>query len=209
MVHGNIVDENDSPLAFATVVQKGTNHGTTTDSLGNFSINIKSEEDNVTLVASYVGYETTEKQISLSDSEIIIKIQSKPITLSDILVTGYGYTTGKITLGGAIAVCRKSTTFEKIDTSIRKVLKIQAVKIYPNPAIKGNTIHLEIKHAGDYQLQLLNNQSVLIMAEKINIISDKINYAIQIPSNITAGIYYLRLIDEQKKKSYTEKVIVQ
>ena len=34
---------------------------------------------------------------------------------------------------------------DTIKTAVKKTLNISAFKIYPNPAIKGNTMHLEIK----------------------------------------------------------------
>lgn len=52
-VTGNITDENGLPLPGATVVEQGTDNGTTTDFDGNYQISI--QEGNV-LILSFVGY---------------------------------------------------------------------------------------------------------------------------------------------------------
>jgi hypothetical protein len=209
IITGKVVDENNNPLAYASVIQKGFIGGTTTDSLGNFSIKVNSYDDSIILIASYVGYSSIEKNILLQSnnvSDVIIKLPEYVSKgLVDVVVISESL---RGTVGGLI-ICRKVTTFEKINTAVHKVLNISAFKVYPNPAIKGSTIHLEINQAGEYQLYLLDDRSGLIKAEEINIYSKKSVASITIPSNIAAGIYYVRLIDEQKKKSYTEKIIIQ
>jgi len=52
-VTGNITDENGLPLPGATVVEQGTDNGTTTDFDGNYQISI--QEGNI-LILSFVGY---------------------------------------------------------------------------------------------------------------------------------------------------------
>ena len=58
-------------------------------------------------------------------------------------------------------------------------------------------------------MQLLDNQSRLMQTEEINVDTKNAITQIQLQSNIAAGVYYLRLINEQTKKQYTEKLIVQ
>ena len=52
-VTGNITDENGLPLPGATVVEQGTDNGTTTDFDGNYQISI--QEGNI-VILSFVGY---------------------------------------------------------------------------------------------------------------------------------------------------------
>ena len=54
-VSGNVTDENGLPLPGATVIEQGTNNGTTTDFDGNYSIEVA---DDAMLEVSYVGYAT-------------------------------------------------------------------------------------------------------------------------------------------------------
>ena len=60
-ISGNVVDENDKPIQYATVTITETKHATTTDSLGNFSLDTDSPDNLVTLVISYIGYESIQK----------------------------------------------------------------------------------------------------------------------------------------------------
>lgn len=52
-VTGNITDENGLPLPGATVVEQGTDNGTTTDFDGNYQISV--QEGNI-LILSFVRY---------------------------------------------------------------------------------------------------------------------------------------------------------
>jgi hypothetical protein len=206
-INGKVVDENNKPLSFVTIFQKGTTRATTTDSLGNFSINVMSYEDSVTLTASYIGFSSIEKRIKISNtdvSNVIINLKEQVMGLNEVVVTSQ-VLQGRT--AGGLSVCRRITTFEKIDSSFRKVIGIS--NVFPNPVLRGNSFHIQIKNAGDYQMQLLDNQSRLIQVEEINTVSNNSTKQIQLSSNTTAGIYYLRLINEQTKKSYTEKLIIQ
>ena len=82
-------------------------------------------------------------------------------------------------------------------------------KLYPNPVVNNSIINLQIKNTGKYQMQLLDNQSRLVQAEEINVDAKNTTTQIQLQSNIAAAMYYLRLINEQIKKQYTEKPIIQ
>ncbi len=56
-VKGKIVDENGNPLPGATILQKGTTNGATSDLDGNFSLTVPSD---ATLAISFVGYTSIE-----------------------------------------------------------------------------------------------------------------------------------------------------
>ncbi len=65
MISGVIKDAaNEEPLAFATVAIKGTTSGTTTDLNGEYRLVV--DEGTYTLVASYMGYVTLEKEITVA-----------------------------------------------------------------------------------------------------------------------------------------------
>ena len=55
--HGVIVDQNGEPIIGASILEKGTTNGVTTDLYGKFSLNVKK---GATLVISYIGYKTQE-----------------------------------------------------------------------------------------------------------------------------------------------------
>ncbi|MCE7066805.1 TonB-dependent receptor [Dyadobacter sp. CY326] len=61
-VTGKISDENGDPLIGASVVEKGANNGTITDGRGAYTLAVG--RSNATLVVTYVGYTTMEREIS-------------------------------------------------------------------------------------------------------------------------------------------------
>jgi len=83
---GKIFDENSMPLPGASIVEKGTSNGVTTDFDGVFSMSLNAS--NATIVISYVGYETQE--VFIGDQKQI-EIQLKPDTalLGEVLIVGY------------------------------------------------------------------------------------------------------------------------
>jgi hypothetical protein len=61
LVHGRILNEKGQPLAGATVLHKGTAHGTSTDAQGNYSLRVPASAQ-ATLQYGYGGY--TEQEVA-------------------------------------------------------------------------------------------------------------------------------------------------
>ena len=74
-------------LPGVNVIVQGTNKGTTTDAEGNYSIQLAESE--TTLVFSFVGYSAQTVQVD-NRSVIDIELQSDVVSLSEIVVVGYG-----------------------------------------------------------------------------------------------------------------------
>ena len=70
-ITGTITDKdvNNSPLAFANAVIKGTSIGTTTDEKGKYSLKV--EPGNYTLVFSFIGYENLEVKVTVKAGETL------------------------------------------------------------------------------------------------------------------------------------------
>ena len=65
-ITGTIKDENGQPFPGVNVIVKGTSTGTTTDASGKYSLSV--EDENATLVISFVGYKTQEVALAGRDS---------------------------------------------------------------------------------------------------------------------------------------------
>lgn len=85
-VSGVVTDESGEPLPGATVLEKGTSNGTTTDIDGNYTINVP---DNAVLLVSFVGYITQEVAVN-ARSTIDISMELDVETLEEVVVVGYG-----------------------------------------------------------------------------------------------------------------------
>lgn len=87
IVRGKVKDENGQPVPGTNILVKGTSTGTASDANGDYSLNIP--EGKGTLVFVFIGYVTQEVEVN---GRAVIDISLKPevISLSEIVVTGYG-----------------------------------------------------------------------------------------------------------------------
>ena len=105
-IRGSIKDDNNVPLAGATVSVKGTSRTTQTDANGNFTI---AANEGQSLVVSYVGYTTQDFVISNSGPLNLVLRQAQN-SLQDVVVVGYG-TQRKANLTGAVSTVDVGKTF--------------------------------------------------------------------------------------------------
>ena len=92
LVSGTVTDTNGQPLPGASIVEKGTANGTTTDFDGNFSVSV--DDENAILIVSYIGFTTLEVQVE-GKSDIQIKLFEDSAKLDEVVVIGYGTATKK------------------------------------------------------------------------------------------------------------------
>ncbi len=86
-ITGKVTDRSGLPLPGASVLVEGTTNGAVTDFDGLYTINVK--EDGVTLIFSYVGFET--QYIDLKDqTEVNVALDEASEVLDQIVLIGYG-----------------------------------------------------------------------------------------------------------------------
>lgn len=96
-VHGIVSDPSGEPLIGASIREKGSKTGVTTDVDGRYEISVKS---GVTLVFSYIGYESAE--FVANKPELNVTLQDNNVSLNEMVVVGYGQQR-KSDLTGAIS----------------------------------------------------------------------------------------------------------
>jgi TonB-linked SusC/RagA family outer membrane protein len=96
-VSGTVKDEQGEPVAFASIIIKGTSKGTAADALGNFRLEVPSGKKNV-LRISATGFETVEVNVTGDKAEVILKSGT---ALSEVVVTAFGAKQQKKSLGFA------------------------------------------------------------------------------------------------------------
>jgi TonB-linked SusC/RagA family outer membrane protein len=94
---GKLSDINGEPLVGASVIEKGTNNGTTSDSEGKFSITV---QQNATLQVSMVGFATQDVAVG-TQNFIEVSMVESALNLDDVVVVGYGQQK-KANLTGAV-----------------------------------------------------------------------------------------------------------
>lgn len=100
-VTGKIVDNSGFPLPGATVLVKGTNNGTVTNSDGIYSISNVSPAS--VLVFSFVGMKTQE--VTVAEQTIInIEMEEESIGINEVVAIGYGTAKKKDVTGSIVNV---------------------------------------------------------------------------------------------------------
>ncbi|WP_316793376.1 SusC/RagA family TonB-linked outer membrane protein [Pedobacter frigoris] len=87
LIRGKITDISGSPIPGATITEKGTKNGTTSDEKGAFSINLSN--NNAVIVISMIGYESFEIVASAIQNGVI-KLTESNRQLNEVVVTAYG-----------------------------------------------------------------------------------------------------------------------
>jgi len=130
--------------------------------------------------------------------------------LDTVTVIGYSYTTGKM-LVGAISVCKVESAEVKEDSVKREEVFTNEMnfKVYPNPVQAGSLLNISFKSSDDFpqRIQILSSSGQLVSQVKQNGKEYAAVTNIQIPSNLTAGAYFLQAITKSKKVK-TAKFIV-
>jgi TonB-linked SusC/RagA family outer membrane protein len=100
IVKGIVKDQNEEPMIGVTVKLKGTTMGTTTDTKGQYSIEVPNESS--VLVFSFVGFLPQEITVG-NRTSINVVLSQDDKALSEVVVVGYG-TKEKVNLTGAVGV---------------------------------------------------------------------------------------------------------
>jgi TonB-linked SusC/RagA family outer membrane protein len=87
VVKGTVTDVKGVPLVGASVKVKGTPTVTNTNASGAYTIAVA--DKNAVLVFSYVSFISTERPVG-SNTEINVSLKGEDVTLSEVVVVGYG-----------------------------------------------------------------------------------------------------------------------
>ncbi|MDE6448848.1 MAG: SusC/RagA family TonB-linked outer membrane protein [Muribaculaceae bacterium] len=100
-VSGTVFEEDGTtPMTGATVIQKGTQNGVSTDIDGKFSL--KTTGKKPVIVINYIGY--TPKEITVTDENpLTIVMNSSAVNLNEVVVTALGITREQKSLGYSVS----------------------------------------------------------------------------------------------------------
>lgn len=205
---GRVVNENGEPVPYASVFIKDTKSGVNCDAAGYFDIKINPKDKFVTLVTSSIGYEKSEKDISInggSMNEIVLK--NNLGFLKEIVVTSYG-SIRKGDVVGSFSTIKKRE--DSITNRIRNFFVKDSLRVYPNPAKSEGQIRIEIKRneTNEMQIELFNLQGQMINSTVVSNHAENKILTYKLP-NVISGSYLLRLTNKKSGKAHTEKIIIQ
>ncbi|SDD69267.1 iron complex outermembrane recepter protein [Pricia antarctica] len=144
-VSGTVTDAENVPLPGATVLEKGTTNGTTTDFDGNFSINVAND---AVLDVSYLGYTSTETSVA-GQTTLTVQLEEDATQLDDVVVVGYG-TQKRSDITGAIASVKSDDFNQGVVTNPGELLqgKMAGVNIASNSGEPGASQNVIIRGIG-------------------------------------------------------------
>jgi TonB-linked SusC/RagA family outer membrane protein len=124
-ITGTVTSEDDfSALPGVSIIVKGTNRGTSTDSLGKFSISASTGE---LLVFSFLGFKSRELPVSSAHMEVTLTNSEQ--RMEDVVVVGYG-TQRKGDITGAISSIKEQALKEVPVTGPSQMLQGRAAGVY-------------------------------------------------------------------------------
>jgi len=158
-VSGTITDPDGNGIPGATVVQKGTSNGTTSNMDGKYTINVTSPK--AVLQISFVGMKTVEEVVN-GRTVINVKMESTEIGLTEVVVTALGIQREKKTL-----------TYASQQVSGDEMLKARDQNFMN--ALSGKTSGLDIKTSssgagGSTKAVLRGNKSLVGLSEPLYVI---------------------------------------
>lgn len=118
-VSGSIVDEKGDPLPGANVLVKGTTIGTTSDASGAYTLSIS--EANAVLVFSFIGYTSKEVAVN-SQTRIDVNLDPDIVSLSEVVVTGYG-SQSKRDITGSVSTIDSKLLLQTPSTNLAQALQ--------------------------------------------------------------------------------------
>lgn len=158
-ISGSVVDKDGVPLPGASILEKGTTNGVTTDFDGNYSVEVSSE--NSELVISFLGFTT--QVIKVSDrSVIIITLKEDAQSLEEVIITALGIKKSKKALGYGIAKVESEEIENRPEANLAKTLqgKISGVTISTSNGQTGAAPSIRIR--GSISLTGFNGPLIVI-----------------------------------------------
>jgi Secretion system C-terminal sorting domain len=163
------------------------------------------------LEANLAKYEI-QRSTSNQSFETIATIQAKG---SNAVTVNYTFTDTKPLKGKNIYRLKMVDTRNGIKYTTNKIINgdMQAMEIsgfnaYPNPARPGSSLTLNLNNTGEYAVRIINLAGKIMYSGKmVNAHFSPLN--LQIPGNLSAGMYVIDVIEEGNNHHHQQKLIIQ
>ena len=160
-ITGKITDSKGEAIPFASVIEKGTTNGTTSDGDGVFSLTVKQLP--ATIIASSLGYITKEAIINDVNSPTNISLSEDSVSLEEVVVTGLASSIKRSNLANAISTISSE---ELIGTTGQSTIdgalsgKLTGVNIVSSSGAPGGGIAVRLRGISSING---NNQPLIIV----------------------------------------------
>ena len=146
IVQGTVTDKDGNPLPGATVIESGTDNGTTSDFDGKFSLAVSDE--NATLEISFIGFKSQQIVASINES-MDIQLIASVSGLDDVVVVGYGSQNAR-DLTSAISKIKIDDAQVKSTSNVQNMMygKAAGVQVTAESGEPGAGIEIRIRGVG-------------------------------------------------------------
>lgn len=141
-------------LIGATIAVKGSTAVTQVDVAGKFAIDVPA---NAVLVVRYVGYTDQEVQVE-GKTTLDIKLQKVTKDLDEVVITGFGLTTKKATLAGAVSQLSGEDLSQSRATSASGAMagKVAGINFRQTSGRPGENPTIRVRNFGDNPLIIID-----------------------------------------------------
>jgi TonB-linked SusC/RagA family outer membrane protein len=142
-VTGKVVNSTNQPVANVSVIEKGTNNGTTTNEDGNFTLTVVNQQG--VLIFSSVGFKTQEVNLSGRNS-VNVQLQEENKEMNEVIVVGYG-TQRRGDVTGSVASVPKSRLSEIPVTNLLHAIEgsVAGVNVTQTSSVPGSSAAVLIR----------------------------------------------------------------
>ena len=153
-------DDGTTPMIGATVMQKGTTNGTSTDVDGKFSLRVTG--NNPVLVINSVGYTKQEVKVS-GGKPITVTMKQSSTMLGDVVVTALGITREQKSLGYAVSKLDNAELTKTSSGNWLNGLNGKVAGLSMQGASSGPTGSLRVVLRGDQSLNYGANEALFVV----------------------------------------------
>lgn len=163
---GTVTDGNGEPVIGASVLEKGSSNGCSTDIDGKFSLRVDNEK---TIVVSYVGMKSQEIKLA-GRTKLDVVLEDGGVMLDDVVVIGYG-TMKKSDLTGAVATVSAENLKKTPAASLDQALQGRAAGVTVNSSTGQPGAAAEVRIRG---IGTVNNSAPIYVVD--GVILDDISF---------------------------------
>ena len=181
-IKGKVTDEKGEGLPGVSVVVKGTSRGTTTNSAGQYELELGQGEN--TLIFSFVGYLSQEIQAGArSELNVAMKVDTK--ALDEVVVVGYGEMKRADLTTAQTSVSSKDIA-RTTNTTLEQAIQGRAAGVYitQNSGQPGGGISVNIRGINS----ISGSNEPLYVVDGVQIQGQSVSFGAQSSSNPLAGL---------------------
>ncbi len=146
LVSGSVADGAGQPMSGVNILEKGTANGTVSDEQGKFRLQVTDEK--AVLVISYIGFTTEEIPVN-GRPEIQTKLLPDLLSLSEVVVVGYGTQKQREVTGAVSSVSSKDISGVVV-TGLDQAMqgRMAGVQVTQNSGEPGGRVSVRVRGVG-------------------------------------------------------------